>query len=320
MSKIRTISSEFDLIKDSIKHFKYNLAFEQKEFYFDKGVENYYGSIPENQLESETKSQKIMYKFLEKNFLEKNKEITFISLGCGNGDIEKAILNKATKNKYQVEYFGVDSSMNMIERAQKNLQNSKFKSQFIYSDFSDEKFKETFNSLIKINKKKIFAFFGGTIGNVPQNYIANTLRNMLNKGDILWIDVSLQIDDSNSTANYWFKRILKFLDSKERIDFLKYPLKKLNIPVSSGKITLDMEKEKSLNTLLFKFLFQIEKDIEFEINNEPMTLLKGDYINLINIRVYEFESLKKFFEARGFKTVDYFKFNEDTLQIAFEKQ
>lgn len=319
MTRIRTISSEVDLNKTVIRNLKYNLAFDQKEFYFNKGAENFYSTIALDGVEDDEDYIEKNYQFLKKNFLNKNEKISLVSLGCGNSHREKRILEKANNDGFDLNYFGVESSMSMIELSQETLENTQFRSQLIYADFSDDKFRTEFDYIINSSNKKIFAFIGATLGNVPQNYIANTLRNMLNKGDILWLDVRAQMELSNSSANQFFKVFLKKLHDPKQLEFIQFPLKKLNIPLDSGKITLEMIKENPMNTLLFKFAFQLNKEINLKISGEKMTLLKGDSLELINARVYELNSLKEFFEKREFEYKDHFIHN-NILQIAFEKQ
>jgi len=55
------------------------------------------------------------------------------------------------------------------------------------------------------------------------------------------------------------------------------------------------------------------------LNNEEIILLEGDYIKLIEVRVYEINVLKDFFETRNFKCLGHQVVKEDLFQIAFKK-
>jgi len=207
----------------------------------------------------------------------------------------------------------------MIETAQENLKNYNFDKEFIYADFSGEKFRNEFPKLVPKNNKKIVGLLGGTIGNVPQNYIVNTLRNTLSKGDILLFNCRAQMEDTDLNANIYFKKYLRNLQDKEELKFLEYPLKNLGIPTNIGQFNLEMTKEKPINCLIFTFGFKIEKDFEFKINEDSFTLLKDDYITLFRIRVYNYNYLKTFFEKRNFKEINK-KISGERLNIVFEKQ
>lgn len=321
MTRIRTISSEVDLKKETYRYFKYNLAVDQKTFYFNRGVNKYYEMVNAGEMRNEEVTQK-NFEFLKKTFFKKKEKYSFISLGCGDAEEEKKLLNLAHKDKINISYFGVDSSMSMISKAQQNMKKCKFEKEFIYADFSGEKFKDEFSDIINEEEtsKKIYAFLGGTLGNVPQNYIANTLGNMLQKGDSLLIEVRSQKEISHSNANEYFKLYLNYIKNPIMKKFLQHPLINLKIPLTSGKLTLEMIKETPLNTLLFNFGFTLNEKVELNLNKENLTLLEGDSIQLLNIRVYEFESLKNFFEKRNFKYLGKTLLDKNVLQIAFEKQ
>jgi len=319
MSKIRIISSETELEREVQRSFQYNLQIEQKSFYFNEGVEKYYARVPKEQIEKDKATVTNLGEKIINKCFKKNEIIKFISLGCGNGEVEKELLKQTKEKGHKVKYYGIDSSMTMIEKAIKNYENEKFETQFIYADFSNEKFKNELDNIIDKSKKKIFAFLGSTIGNVPQQYIANTLRNILNKGDILWIGTQAEKELSDSIANSYFKRYLNWINTPENLEFLKYPLKNKNVDLNKGKIILEMIKEKSLKTLIFKYGFLVNDKINFKNGDDKFTLLKGDVINLLTIRVYELQSLIDFFENREFKLITYER-EEETIQIAFEKQ
>jgi len=319
MSKIRIIDSETELDKEVQRSFQYNLDIEQKSFYFDEGAEKYYDKIPKKNVNRYNRTITNLGNTIIKKCFKKEKTINFISLGCGNGKVEKQLLKEIEKKEYKIKYYGIDSSMTMIQTIIKNYEKEKFETQFIYADFSSEKFKNELNHIINRNKKNIFAFLGGTIGNVPQQYIANTLRNTLNKGDILWIGAQAQSELTDKIANNYFKKYLNRINDTKSLDFLKYPLKKKNINLKKGKIILEMVREKSIKTLMFRYGFLVDENINFKNGNEKFTLLNGDIIKLQTHRVYELKSLINFFEKREFKLIAY-EAEDETLQIAFEKQ
>ncbi|MCA9459553.1 MAG: L-histidine N(alpha)-methyltransferase [Nanoarchaeota archaeon] len=257
------------------------------------------------------------YSFLKK-FIKKGEKIAIISLGCGNGEGEKVILEDLYRDGYTINYYGVDSSMSMIKLASKNLNKNSYPKSFICADFASENFRRDFELLVSNYDKRIFVFLGNTLGNVQQDYMADTLRNMLKSDDILWLDVVNRPDNLESTAGKNFERYSKFLNNPDFINFFKYPLDKLNIPFENGELLIEMRRENSLNALLFTFDFLINKKTEVEIDGEIVTLLPDDTIELINVRDYDVKSLIAFFESRHFKFQDKFSKN-NKAEVVFKK-
>ena len=318
MVKIKIVSSQNTLEKEKNKYFKYNLGVDQKAFYFDEGAEMFCKSISMDGLNKGIKFDSDTFNFIEK-FLEKDKDVSLVSLGCGSGIREKILLNIAEEKGYDIKFYGVDSSFQMIEKAQENLNEMKTSCELIYADFSEENFFKELNSTIDKKSQKVFAFLGATLGNVPQNYIADKLNNMVNSDDILIIEVrgTEKLDDLAS--NKYFKKYLFNITDEDEINFLYAPLQKLGIDIDKGKLMLNMNREDAIKDLVFKFGFKVNQNMKFKLNNEKITLLEGDYIKLFEIRVYELKALKKFFEIRNFKCLGFQMLNEDLLQIAFKK-
>ncbi|MCA9497243.1 MAG: class I SAM-dependent methyltransferase [Nanoarchaeota archaeon] len=320
MTIIRTINSEVDIRKGLNRNFKLNRVFEQNSFYLSSGAGAYYNINSELRLHHKKKNDwKTEYNFLKKNFLKKNQNIAFISLGCGNGGREKEILAKAQEEGYNLKYFGVDCSMSMIALAVDNLRNKSYKKDFICADFTSVDFRIELENIVGEFDKKIFVFFGNTLANVPQNYIADTLRNLLKKDDILWLDVATRDDLSESTAGDLFENYLNYIKNEDYIKFFTSPLEKIGVNLNSGELIMEMKKENSLNALQFQYGFHLNKKIEVKVDNEYITLIPGDNIELINTRIYDVTSLISFFEARHFKLIDNIKTGGFT-EICFKKE
>lgn len=318
MVNVKIISSQEIMEKEVNKIFKYNLAIDQKAFYFDEGAEIFYKDVLKEDLDFLNKYILDFFEFIEK-YLNKDKVISFISLGTGDCIKEKLLMELLNKKGYDVKLYGVDSSFQMIEKAKKNLQKLKNETELIYADFSDENFFNKLKSTLDKDSQKIFTFFGGTLGNVPQNYIADKLSNMINKEDLLVIDVRGKNKITDLDSNKYFKNYLKNIGIEKYGILLKEPLNKLGVDINKGEMTLTMNKEKSLGCLVFTFGFKINNNMKFKLNNENITLLNDDYIKLLDIRVYELNGLIDFFETRNFKCLGHKIFNDDDLQIAFKK-
>jgi hypothetical protein len=73
-----------------------------------------------------------------------------------------------------------------------NLKDIKNNTKFLRADFGSDEFKNEINNLCKNYDRKIFAFFGGTFGNIKYTKIINILYNILDKNDKIWIDIGIR--------------------------------------------------------------------------------------------------------------------------------
>ncbi|MCA9486588.1 L-histidine N(alpha)-methyltransferase [Candidatus Woesearchaeota archaeon] len=321
-SSIRTINSEVEIKQDLYRSFKLTRAFEQKAFYLGKGAQIYY-----DKLNIEGKShikpvmkQEDLFIFFKENIACGKEPIAFVSLGCGNSKREKEVLKRVHDTGYEIIYFGVDSSMTMLQSAEQTLLDCPFEKVFICADFSLDSFKRELNKLLKAYNKRVFALFGNTLGNVPQNFIADTLRNILKKGDILWLEVLTVKDLDDETAAKQFECYLRYISDPDTKSFFTYPLQEIGINPEDGELIVEMKKEQIINSLLFIFSFKANKKIEFLVEDEIVTLLPESTIEMLDIMAYSKEELIKFFETRQFK----FKSSGSNkaggpVQFAFEK-
>jgi hypothetical protein len=77
----------------------------------------------------------------------------------------------------------------MISLSIENLKDVTREQMFLRADFGSEEFKNEINNLCRNFDQKVFAFFGGTFGNIKYTKIINILYNILNKDDKIWIDI-----------------------------------------------------------------------------------------------------------------------------------
>lgn len=302
------LTSKEDLQSEFSKNIR-KRSLEQKFFYTKaEDIKNYYKYI--NSLKSKKTdlattilSQEDYYNFLKKQ-LNKRWNISLISLGCGNAEIEKYALSKLTNEGYKICYTGVDVSSEMIKIAKQNLKDININKKFICVDITSDLFRSEIGKLSKNCQLKIFSFLGSTLGNVNQTDIADTLFNILSKNDLLWLDVPIRPDLSNESDLKIFKRYMSRLSDKNVTPFYFCPLKNINVPFSSGKLGLRMTREESVGSLLFRFYFTFEKKVVIEYNNEKIHFLPTEEIQLINIRTYHPKTLIHFFKEHEFKLAD----------------
>jgi hypothetical protein len=243
------------------------------------------------------------YAFLTQT-IRKDEKVAIVSLGCGNSERERGVLKKLHDNGYDFIYIGVDISKPMLKMAEKALKNLDVEKQFVIGDVANENFKDNITQLIKDYPKKIFAFLGGTLGNVNQTNIADVLYDTLSKGDTLWLEVVVRSDVSMETDMRMFNRYASYLGNKEIMNFYFHPLAKIGVPMSAGRIILKSFQEKSVGALHFTYSFNIKKKVVVTYKGETLHLLPGEEIELQNNRVYHPETLIKFFSEHDFTLID----------------
>lgn len=320
-------NSEKEIKDDLHWFFKYHRGFEQKAMYFTKGADIFYQL---NQLDKPhvrasfnwEKNYEVLKRLITKKQNENSSKIdktAIISLGCGNGCREKEMLAKLHEEIGGFDYLGIDSSNRMLELAKENLKDEKYNRTYIFGDIGNENLHEKLKDLVKDYSNRIFLLLGNTLGNVPQSYIGDILRNMLVKGDFLWVDVSIRKDLKESTSAKIFERYLNYIADENAVNFISYPLSDFNISKENGELELEMENYKSLNSLNFIFKFVFKKITEVNIDGEISTFLPNDVICLHTIMVYDVDSLVSFFEFRNFEFFEKLVLN-NKAQIIFRKK
>ncbi len=316
MTTIRTINSEVEIRDDMTKSFKRHRVLEQNAFYLSDGAKNYYN--PNKKFSKSKYNLDGIYSMLKKTLKNKNNKTAIISLGCGSCEKEKEILTRLNKENYNFSFYGVDSSMSMINLADKALNSAKFPSNLICADFGSLKFRLELDKIIGKYDVKIFLFFGHTLGNLNQSYMADILKNLMNKGDYLLIDIIGFKEINSEKEAKLFERYVSYLNSEPEIEFFLYPLKNLGVDTSCGEVTLEMRKNTTINALLFQFGFKVLKQFEFFLDGDEVILIPDEYIELYNILIYDLNKLTAFFERRNFKLKE-MNTGQFLNQILFEK-
>lgn len=303
MTLFKTINSEIE-IKDNIdRSLKLFRDFDQTSFYLDEGAEVFYrGNTTKKTVEKIDIDKSV--NLLSKLIKDKNKKIAFISLGAGNSQKETPILDKLYELGYNIAYFGVDCSMSMLELSEETLKKSKFEKHLICGDFASDIFKKELLNLIQDFDIKFFAMLGNTFGNVPQSYMADTLKKMVSKDDFLWLEINKIEEYSEIEASKNFERAMAYLEDESNKEFLTYPLNSKKIPLKYGELTLEMVKDISLKSINFKFGFLFKEKYNFKFNDNEMTFLPKESIDLLSIRTYYTPTLIDFFEQRDFNYLE----------------
>lgn len=310
------LNTEEEMRDDFLKHFKQYKVFQQKSFYFDGGADVYYQGLNKKRVHT-LELQKKYCDFLEQTLIDREKSIAIISLGAGNSEKEKVFLDQMHKDGYKFKYVGIDSSRDMIDMSQHILADVPYDVTLLHADFSNESVIEKVRELTSSYDQRLYAFIGGTLGNVEQDYIADILFDMLVPGDKLWVEVGIRPEKTDKQDRLLFERYLGYLDFRK--DFYFLPLATLGVPPENGEMFLQMINEESLGSLKFTFRFRFTEKTVIKYKKRTITLLPGSTVDLISIRSYDPEGLAHFFEERHFRFLGKDS-GEHMGQFLFEKK
>lgn len=299
MTEFLSYISDEDLKKEFYRNIQ-DRHIDQKFLYLDESsVKAHYGTDIEEENSEQMGKGVFGYYDVFKKILSKEKKTAIISLGCGNARAEKRALRKLTEEKHDLTYIGVDISEEMLKEADENLSEIELRKVFLRIDITDEMFRNTINTLTKDCDNRIYVFFGGTLSNVNQTLIADSLYNSLKKDDAIWFDVRVRPDTAMETNMKLFNRYTEYLtDGTEKMCF--YPLEKIGVPFDAGKMSVKMTYETSVGALLFIFYFTFEKKVVVTVNGNRIHFLPGEEVKLLNIRTYDPKTLITFFEEHEF--------------------
>ena len=284
-----------------------NRSLEQKFLYHWKWADLYY-EYKENSDALMKESNNIkdisLFDFWVKNCFVKNNKVVLISLWCGNSGVEKDIYSRLSKD-YIIDHIWVDLSREMLLLAKENLKDVDIKKDFVCADFSSLEFKSEISTLAWNNReqKRVFSFFSNTFWNINHTNIIDTLYDILDKWDQIWLDVRLR--KSNTVKDDM--SIFNLVDIKDNnsvlSDFLSNAFVKSNIPKENWVISKIMKKEEWLNSLKVEFYFNFEKKTQINMKWQ-ITFLPWESIKCLQIYYYDAEKLINFFEEHNFKFID----------------
>lgn len=299
MHKFIKLSRDADLEVDYLEQFKSTKKVPQNLFYTSEGALSFYTYRSEDI--HQIRWQDELDFFQRQKFWKKSKRIAFISLGCGNAEAEKMFLHAAHRQDMHVDYFGVDSSIEMLNLAEKNLHNEDFDATFILADFTTADFKRTLEEALSSYDVKIFAMIGGTFGNFDQNFIIQTLDNLVSPGSYLYLDVvpQYELDEDNARLHNRLSHLPMNLDL-----FFKKLLEKLCIPLETGKLVGYKQDEDQVGAVRHTFYFVADEIITFPCFGGHMTVQPGEKLELLNIRAYQPQRLTEYIQRHHYSLQD----------------
>lgn len=322
MSYIKTLTSEADLVEKFFTTLRERRVVNQYMHYLGDGAEVYYNIANANKIPSLEGKDEVYTAFISKNLpKEAGDTYGFVSLGCGNGKREKAALTFLQKEKgHHIHYVGVDTSIGMLELAEKEFADMDMEKTLISADFASDALRYELNEIFPENQHTIFAFLGSTIGNFQVDYSADLISDVMHPGDYLWMDVDIRLakDALNDRKLYEFFR--DYIRDEHNISHKFMSLEKLGIHPSMGELYIEMTRDDALGALIFFYKFRSKETITISHRNKQMCLLPDNTLTLQTYIVYYPQDLIKYFEQRNFEYIASDSFNNEVGQFLFVKK
>lgn len=244
---------------------------------------------------TEKKILSTIWKDLNLNF----SDLSIFDLGSGDHTKIRLLFKQIQRNKLSsIEYFPVDISSSAIERASEKLKDEfpMLKIQGIVADFIHQL------KLIPKTGKRLFCFFGSTIGNLNMDEIEQFIKLLgkeMREGDsfLLGIDMikDIQIlekaynDDKHITADF-NKNILNVINNLAETNFS---------PDDFEHIAFYNEKETRIEMHL-----KASRDIRIILNSsgEKVSICQGETIHTENSYKFSLDNIKSMAKWAGLKT------------------
>lgn len=305
MIHIKTINSEVEIQKDIIASFKKQRIIDQTACYLNNGKDRYYNPSRTN-MQARYSGSKYDYSKMAQLLQgilseKKGTKTAIISLGCGSCETDKIVLEHLQEMGYNFSFFGADSSMAMLHKANDVLSDVTFECTLICANFGAFNFREELDKIIGDYDLGIYLFLGNTLGNLNQSYIADILKNILQKEDYLLLDVIGFETITTPIQAQLFKRYKGYLSNPADAEFYLGPLKDFGIPVDCGKLVLKTTEDNVTQAQVFAFGFKAHTSISFSLEKEKVSLSPNEYVNLHNVLIYDLGELVKFLRTKEFE-------------------
>lgn len=275
-------------------------SIDQKFAYTWDGAKLYYEGILSNPIYKGNEFDRSHFAHLINKFGTKK---AIISLWCWNSKIEKDLFENYF-DKNNTDYYGVDSSYDMLLLSSQLLSNTDFNSRLICADFWKMAFRNELNLLTREYDDRIFMFFSNTFWNISHTNIIDILRNLLKEGEKIWLDVRI-------------RKGTKLEDDLEISEIISENMKKEHTIKSHLKILTDIwlekedwdfsittTKESFINALKFEYHFNVKKKKETNIKSDNMVILPWEKIKIYQIYSYDPDGFINFFNEHGFSLLD----------------
>lgn len=290
-------------------------SIEQKFLYDGKSGDTYLQhGVP---VDCEKQAEKMINQI--KKHISLNERLLYISLGCGDARVDKALMASLYQKGYAVDMWGVDVSEDMLSKAETNLGELSSHYALICADILSSRFQQEIIKEIEKYDNAIFAFLGSTIGNMQQTEIMDTLYNTVKPGQFLWIEAHTVQDKAASQKAAIFKEYLLRTAETALTPFFMGPLADLGITTKDGELGVADSYEKSSGTQVIRRFFRMKVMKEVQVGSQKLVLLPEEELELIMVRIFHHDTFVSFVEAHDFEHLDSMREGRVT-QMLFKKK
>lgn len=305
---LHCITSQVDVYKSIVQNLKQHNKINQSAFYTGTLWKSYdvpyieFSPVPEEEYEYPATLQWLKTLFED----HEGAKVAVISLGCGACEKEKIVMEQLQKEGYQVPFFGVDTSMELIHRAREAFYRSPVQSCFIQADLGEGYFKKELDRMIGVYDVVIYLFLGNTfisdmLNNPSPKKMTNTLKALIKPGDYMLLNPAGAIKLPHISQNKLLDHYKGYCKNPDARRFLLHPLKVLGISEDCGELTLTIARDDTTGAQVTTFIFRVHTPFRFTLEGEEVILNPNEYIELFCIWFYELESLTVFLEEQNFE-------------------
>ncbi len=236
--------------------------------------------------------------------IDKNKKTAIVSVGCGDAAFEDIPLQTLAQEGYSFRYYGVDSSRDMLDLAAARLENVSYEVNLMFADFMTSTFLNEMPNLTAECDDAVFLFLGSTLGNMSQTAAIDSLYNLMNKGERLFIEVGMRPSLTQEGDIKVFKKAKERLQDPVYNEIYFHQLKNAGMSFDDGRMVLDTAKEESAGVIKLTYSFMIEKKTTMKYRGEILHLLPPEKIKLQDIRMYYHDTFVRFIAAHDFTLLE----------------
>lgn len=209
-----------------------------------------------------------------------------LSLGSGQGDKDRLLLDAMRAVGADIRYVPVDSSQALLELACAEATAGGIAAAGIKADFTDPQ------HLVALaprpeTPRRLIMLIGNTLGAVDPIAFAVNLRELLRPGDLLLVDGELY-GGGVTMAGY---------DNPINRRFAWAPLRAVGIGEDDGAVVFEEASDPRLSGLhLIRKHFRAERDVTALMGGEPLTLRAGERLEMNHSYKYSPEAFDRIVE------------------------
>lgn len=250
--------------------------------------------------------------------LQNGQKIDFISLGAGDGIIDKHIIHELLKFDFLNVFYPFDISFDLLQKVVNEVINNawwdidKVKIKAIHGDFSNL---VNYKSVYDFDKcPNFFSVLGYTFGNYNESEFIGKIKEGMNNDDFLLLDARLHsLDNINDKLSNEDKDILiAGYNNESTYKFAFSALETVtNLDYGNTEFTSIAKKDVTVVPNAINILIECRNiNTRFRIDNR---VFRKNKICLGSSTLYSFEDLSSWLSTRGFKLL----WSKKTTQTGF---